>query len=189
MSEDRFTEGNLLVLYAVYYNNTTNHEIPEFIMSRVRLCVQTYKIIVASKPDKKNTTIIVCSKQEDYEKIKSFLVSEGIDPNIITLDSQSKSVGDCFSNILKIIKAKINPPYIYFIASVWLKDVYDSTVISKMKGFKVQFEGALDHRPVDEVERDKLKDSPKKGMEYYKKKTKDIAVDMLLNYIFPKDKK
>jgi hypothetical protein len=49
----------------------------------------------------------------------------------------------------------------------------------------VQFYGALDHRPVGEVEQEKALDTPKKGMEYYKQKAKSKAVDALLNIIFP----
>ncbi len=54
-----------------------------------------------------------------------------------------------------------------------------------MKGYRVQFYGALDHRPVDEVEREKALDVPKEGIEYYKQQTKNKVVDILLNIIFP----
>jgi hypothetical protein len=87
-----------------------------------------------------------------------------------------------------MIKTRVNPPYIYFIGSVWLKDIYDSTVESKLKGYKVQFEGALDHRPVQEVEKEKALDVPRKSLEHHKKKSKDKAIDILLNYIFPEER-
>jgi hypothetical protein len=74
---------------------------------------------------------------------------------------------------------------IYFIASVWLADTYKTSVISKMKDIKTQFYGALDHRPVHEVEAEKAVDMPKKGGEYYKRKMTNKAVDVLLNIIFP----
>jgi hypothetical protein len=68
---------------------------------------------------------------------------------------------------------------------VWLHDIFNSTVVSKLNGYKVQFYGALDHRPVDEVEHEKTLDVPKRGVEYYKQQAKNKAVDVLLNIIFP----
>jgi hypothetical protein len=94
-------------------------------------------------------------------------------------------VAQTFDRIIDMIKTRSNPPYIYFIGSVWLRDIYDSTVVSKLKGYKVRFEGALDHRPVEEVEKEKALDVPRKSIEHYKKRSKDKAIDMLLNYIFP----
>jgi hypothetical protein len=43
----------------------------------------------------------------------------------------------------------------------------------------------LDHRPFDEVEREKELNIPKKGIRYYKRKAKDKTIDILLNHIFP----
>ncbi|MEW6603866.1 MAG: hypothetical protein AB1351_04155 [Thermoproteota archaeon] len=105
--------------------------------------------------------------------------------DIIAIDTDSKNMAQTISRVADMIKSKPNPPFIYFIGSVWLHDIFNSTVISKLKGYKVQFYGALDHRPVDEVEREKALDAPKKGMEYYKQQAKNKAVDALLNIIFP----
>jgi hypothetical protein len=38
---------------------------------------------------------------------------------------------------------------------------------------------------VEEVEKEKALDVPRKSIEHYKKRSKDKAIDMLLNYIFP----
>ncbi|HET9774901.1 MAG TPA: hypothetical protein VFP25_07950, partial [Nitrososphaeraceae archaeon] len=70
----------------------------------------------------------------------------------------------------------------------WMKDVFDSIVKSNFQQYRIQFEGALDHRPVEEVEKEKSLEKPKKGTEYFKGKMKNKALDMLLNYIFPEDK-
>ena len=43
----------------------------------------------------------------------------------------------------------------------------------------------LDHRPVKEVEADKALDAPKKSLEHYKRRAKDKAIDIVLNYMFP----
>jgi hypothetical protein len=82
-----------------------------------------------------------------------------------------------------------NPPTIYFIGSVWQKGVFDSIVVSKLKKFKVHFEGALDHRSYDVIQKDKLTEEPKKGSIYYKHKLTNKAIDTLLNYIFSNKRK
>ena len=88
-----------------------------------------------------------------------------------------------------MLKQRINPPVVYFVGSVWLKDVFDSIVKTQFKEYKIQFEGALDHRPVMEVEHDKSLETTKKGKEHFKQVIKNKAFDMLLNYIFPEDHK
>jgi hypothetical protein len=91
--------------------------------------------------------------------------------------------------VLKFIKKRANPPYIYFVGSVWHKDIYDSAIFSKMNDYQIRFEGAADHRPVNDVAREKALNRPTRGIGYYKGKLKNKAVDMVLNYIFPDDKK
>jgi hypothetical protein len=41
---------------------------------------------------------------------------------------------------------------------------------------------------VEEVEKEKALDVPRKGIEHYKKRSKDKAIDILLNYIFPEER-
>ena len=162
--------------------------LPDYINEMVNLCINTFRIIMQSKPDNYKTMIIVVANTISAENIKDKLIKAGIDRKIIAVDCISENVAQTFDHILNIIKTKINPPHIYFIGSVWLRDVYDSVVASKLKGYRVQFEGALDHRPVDEVEKEKVLDIPKKSIGHYKRKAKDKAIDMLLNYIFPEEK-
>ena len=61
-------------------------------------------------------------------------------------------------------------------------------MLSKLGGYKIKFEGALDHRSVEEVEKEKNMDRPKKGKEHYKNTLKNRTLDMLLNYVFPENK-
>jgi hypothetical protein len=154
----------------------------------VNVCLGTFKIIRESKPDKQKTLIIVVANEKSGKLIKEELVKGGVEEKIIAIDSSSENVAQTFDRIINMIKTRVNPPYIYFIGSVWLRDIYDSTVVSKLKGYKVQFEGALDHRPVEEVEKEKALDVPRKSLENYKKKSKDKAIDILLNYIFPEER-
>jgi hypothetical protein len=185
MSEYRFTYGNLIVLYAIFRGKASGDDLPDYVKERIRACLDTYRVVMNSKPDKERTMVIIVGKEPDSQKVKRMLVEGGVQESIIGIDSGSESVAQTFDHILHLISPKANPPYIYFVGSVWLHDIYTSTVISKMKGYRTQFIGAPDHRPVDEVEREKALDVPKKGKEYYKQKIKDKAVDTLLNIIFP----
>ena len=184
----RFTDGNLIILYAIYRGKSVDGDLPDYINQRVNVCINTFRIIMQSKPDNYKTKIIVVANTIYVENIKDKLIKAGIDQKIIAVDCVSENVAQTFDHILNVIKTKINPPYIYFVGSVWLRDICESTAISKLKGYRVQFEGALDHRPVEEVEKEKALYIPKKSIEHYKRKAKDKTIDMLLNYIFREGK-
>lgn len=190
LSDYRFTDGNLIILYAIHSGKAADggKGLPDYINERIKTCLNTYRIIIQSKPDGHKTTILVVANREYVEDVKDELTRIGVDEKIIAIDSVSKNVTQCFDHVVNIIKNRINPPFIYFVGSVWLKDIYEYVVGSKLKGYRVQFEGALDHRPVKEVEEEKALDVPKKGAEYYKRKAKDKTIDMVLDYIFPEEK-
>jgi hypothetical protein len=188
MSEYHFTDGNLIILYAIHESTSINGGIPDYINERIKVCADTYRIIMQSKPDKYKTMVVIITNKKSILNIKGNLVKAGVDEKIIAEDCVSENMAQTFDYILNIIKTKINPPYIYFVGSVWLRDIYDSMVFSKLKGYRVQFQGALDHRPLDEVEREKELNIPKKGTRYYKRKAKDKTIDILLNYIFREGK-
>ena len=185
MSEYRFTDGNLLVVYAVHSGRTQDDSLPDYIKERVNLALETYHTIVKSRPDSHKTMVIIVGDQQPAEKVKDALVKGGVKPDIIAIDTDSKNVTHTLDQIYDMVSKKPNPPFIYFIASVWLHETFNATVISSMKNIRVQFYGALDHRPVREVEAEKALDAPKKGSEYYKRKIKNKAVDTVLNIIFP----
>lgn len=185
MSEYRFTDGNLLVLYAVHKGRTQDGSLPDYIKERVNLALETYNMIVKSRPDSHKTMVMIVGEQQPSEKIKEALVKGGVKPDIIAIDTDSKNVAGTLERLYGMVSKKPNPPFIYFIASVWLHDTFNATVISSMKNVRVQFYGALDHRPVHEVDAEKALDAPKKGKEYYKRKIMNKAVDTLLNVIFP----
>ena len=194
MSQYRFTDGNLIVLYAIHKSKSAAVEaatakdvvvLPDYIIERVKVGLETYNMVMSSKADKHKTMVIIVGKPEPAEKVKEVLVHGGVKPDIIAIDSESHNMAQTIDRIYNMIKVKPNPPFIYFIGSVWLHDIFNSTILSKMKGYRVQFYGALDHRPVNEVEREKALDVPKEGIEYYKQQTKNKVVDILLNIIFP----
>ena len=186
MSEYRFTDGNLLVLYAIHRAKPeTNGQLPSYVKERIKVGLETYSMIMKSRPDKHKTMVMIVGDPGAAGKVKDELVKGGISNEIIAIDTDSQNMAQTIGRMAEMIKTKPNPPFIYFIGSVWLHDVFKATVAGRLKGYKVQFYGALDHRSVDEVEREKALDVPKKTMENYKQQAKNRAVDMLLNIIFP----
>ena len=203
MSDNAFTYGNLILLYCNFNrddisngeiddesaDNTVRGSLPDFVSGRIALCIQTFDIIMKSKPDKFNTTVILISKNEYTRVIADRLIAGGISEQYIENDNNSKTIEAVINNVLFKITNLPNPPTIYFIGSVWQKEVFDSIAVSKLKKFKVHFEGALDHRSYDLIQRDKLTEEPKKGSNYYKHKLSNKAIDTLLNYIFSNKRK
>ncbi|MDF0679781.1 MAG: hypothetical protein P0116_02320 [Candidatus Nitrosocosmicus sp.] len=44
-------------------NITVHKSLPDFVSGRIALCIQTFDIIMKSKPDKFNTSVILISKK------------------------------------------------------------------------------------------------------------------------------
>jgi hypothetical protein len=185
MSDYRFTDGNLIVLYAVHTGRNADGSLPDYIKERIKVGLETHTIVMGSRPDKHKTMVIVVGEAVQAAKVKDELARGGVDEKIIAIDSDSKDVGQTVDRIYGMIEKKPNPPFVYFVGSVWHHEILNSAILAKMKGYRVQFYGALDHRPVAEVEEEKQLDQPKKGVEYYKQRAKNKAVDVLLNIIFP----
>ncbi|MEM2140193.1 hypothetical protein, partial [Nitrososphaera sp.] len=59
MSEYRFTDGNLLVLYAVHKGRTQDGSLPDYIQERVNLALETYNTIAKSRPDSHKTMVMI----------------------------------------------------------------------------------------------------------------------------------
>lgn len=186
MSEYRFTDGNLLVLYSIYRAKLEpDGELPDYIKERVTVGLETYRMIMKSRPDKHKTMVMIVGAPGPAQKVKDELVRGGISNEIIAIDTDSQNMDQTIGRMAEMIKTKPNPPFIYFIGSVWLHDIFKATVTGRLKGHRIQFYGALDHRSVDEVEREKALDVPKKTLDNYKQQAKNKAVDMLLDIIFP----
>lgn len=185
-SEYRFTDGNLLVLYAVHRGRAADeNSLPDYVQERLKLALETYHTIMKSRPDKHKTMVLIVGEQRPSEKIRDELIKVGVRQDIIAIESGPRNIAQTLQYIYEMVSKKPNPPFIYFIASVWLHETFNATVVSIMKDVRVQFYGALDHRPVHEVEAEKATDLPKKGKEYYKRKLTNKAVDTVLNIIFP----
>jgi hypothetical protein len=185
-SEYRFTDGNLIILYAIHKGRSAaDVMLPDYIKERIKLCLETYRLIIRSRPDRHKTMVMIVCDPSEVGKVKEELVRGGVEDEIIATDNDSQNMVETLNRISDMVKTKPNPPFIYFIGSVWLHDIFKSNVVSKLKGYRIQFYGALDHRSVDEVEKEKALDVPKKSIENYKQQAKNKAVDVLLNIIFP----
>jgi hypothetical protein len=190
MSQPHFTDGNLIILFGVHTESeaTETETVPNYVEERVRVCVDLYRIVTTSKPDRNNTLVLVIVDTNTGLAIKKMLIEGGIKEDLILFTDSPKTIEQTLDYVLKFIKKRANPPYLYLVGSVWHKDIYDSAIFSKMKNYQIRFEGAPDHRPVDSVAREKALNTPTKGIGYYKDRLKNKAVDMVINYIFPDDK-
>jgi hypothetical protein len=185
MSEEKFTEGNLIMLYANQRTKDSEAQhLPIHIHERVKTCLNTIKLIKSSKPDKNDTRVVIISTLDVGKLARDVLIQEGVDQDTIRIDSGPKNISEIFDLAIRMIKPRANPPHMYFICPFWLRDIYDSLVESKLKGYRVQFDGAPDDRSIEVVEQEKILETPRKNSKYYKKRAKSKAVDMLLNYIF-----
>ena len=185
MSEFRFTDGNLIVLYGLSARGADENGLRDHVKERVKVGLETYSAVIRSKPDGNKTMFIVVADPATGELVKKSLIGGGVPSDIIAVDSDSADTPQIIDSIREMIKSKPNPPFIYFVGPYWLQDVYRSTAQSHLKDYKSQFYGAIDHRPYPELEEEKSRDAPKKGGDYYKQKLKNKAVDVLLNVIFP----
>ncbi|MGB8100788.1 MAG: hypothetical protein WCE96_03830 [Nitrososphaeraceae archaeon] len=190
MPQTRFSEGNLIVLYANFKADDKKTDgIPEYLNERLKTFTNVYGRILKSKPDRLKTEILLVSSDATLgNEIKQLLCNSNyIDVSKITIVSDKSTLADALEFVLKSIKERANPPTVYVIASHWYREIYDA-IETKFNGYQTHFEGALDHRPLEEIVKEKQRETPKKGIEFYKDKAKNKALDLLLNHIFP-DKK
>jgi hypothetical protein len=187
MSENRFVSGNVIVVYCNFVELESKELLPQHIMERIAVCTRIYQRIMKSKPDKSDTIIKVAADKNIGSMVKNELLNNGIEESEIIVETSYNGVGHLFSVIMDEIKKRPNPPIIYFISSYQQKDIFDSAT-DRYKGYKIQFEGALDKRPLVNIEEDAKKEKLEKRFTNIKEKGKNKLIDMLLNYIFPESK-
>jgi hypothetical protein len=188
MSENRFVSGNVIVLYCNFIKLESNKQLPEHIMERIAVCTKIYDRIMKSKPDKSDTIINVAAGNDEGSIIKNQLLKNGVEESKIVVVNSYNNIGHLFSVLMSEIKKRPNPPVIYFVSSYQQKDIFDK-VTEGYKGYRIQFEGAFDKRPNENIEEDAKKEKLSKRITNIKEKGKNKMVDMLLNYIFPENKR
>ena len=188
MSENRFVSGNVIVLYCNFVKLEPKKQLPPHIIDRIAVCTRIYERIMKSKPDKSATIINVAASNDVGVLIKDHLLKNGVEESMIVVDNSYNNIGHLFSVLMDEIKKRPNPPVIYFVSSYQQKEIFDK-VIAGYKGYRIQFEGAFDKRPNENIEEDARKEKLNKKFTNIKEKGKNKMVDMLLNYIFPENKK
>ena len=186
MTVPKFPEGNVLLLYANSRGTISKEkiQIPEHIANRIKVCISVYDRILKSKPDGFKTEIYVISTNADLaNNIKQELSAKPLDEVRITIVPES-TLTSAMDNTLRRLRKRTNIPIIYLITSHWQREICNNISL-KFKEFKIHFEGALDHRPIGEIDAEKGIEIPSKGLEFYKEKAKNKAVDLLLNRMFP----
>ena len=186
MTSPIFSEGNIILLYANHRANLIHErvQLPEHIANRIKVCRSVYNRILKSKPDGLKTEIYVISKNVDLaNSIKQELSAKPLDEARITIVPEA-TLTSAMDNILRRLRKRTNIPTIYLITSHWQREICNNISL-KFKEFKIHFEGTLDHRPIGEIDTEKDIEIPSKGLEFYKDKAKNKAVDLLLNHMFP----
>jgi hypothetical protein len=188
MSENRFVFGNVIVLYCNFVKLESKEQLPQHIMERIEVCTKIYERIMKSKPDKSDTIIKVAAAMDVGNIIKNNLLNNGVDESMIAVESSYNNIGHLFIVLMDEIKKRPNPPIIYFVSSYQQKNIFDKAT-AIYRGYKIQFEGAFDKRPIEDIEEDAKREKLSKKFTNIKEKGKNKMVDMLLNYIFPESKK
>ena len=85
MSEIHFTDGNLIILYAIHNNSSLT--LPSHILERIEHCARLYQVILKSKPDSHKTIILVIAESHYSELIKKELIDKQINKEIFSLSS------------------------------------------------------------------------------------------------------
>ena len=188
MSENRFVSGNVIVLYCNFVKLESKELLPQHIIERIAVCTRIYERIMKSKPDKSDTIIKVAADGEVGYIVKNNLLNNGIDESMIAVEGSYNNIGHLFSVLMDEIKKRPNPPVIYFVSSYQQKNIFDKAT-ALYNGYKIQFEGAFDKRPIDDIEEHANREKHSKKITNINEKGKNKMVDMLLNYIFPESKK
>src|SRR5438105_4752063 len=115
MSDYRFTDGNLIVLYVVHKGKSADSGLPDYVIERIKVGVETYGMILRSRPDKHKTMVMIVGEPEQAEKVKAALVHAGVKHDIIAIDSDSQNMAQTMDKIAGMIKSKPNPPFVYFV--------------------------------------------------------------------------
>jgi hypothetical protein len=182
MIDSRFTYGNIIILYSNHIKGNGS-VIPDYVNERIKTCLNVLQRIQNSKPDSQYISIIIVGYENWGEIIKKCILKSN--PGLqIRIDSKSKTLLDSLKSVVKDSKKLPNPPFVYVVSSFWHKEIFD-LIRPRLKGLKIQFDGSLDHRTVDEISFERKKEQPPIGVEDLKNKAKNRALDSLLNYIFP----
>src|SRR5919198_2632147 len=99
MSEYRFTDGNLIILYAIHSGRAADGGLPDYVMERVKVGLDTFGMVMRSKADKHKTMVIIVGEPGPAEKVKEVLVQGGVKQDIIAIDTDSQNMGQTIDRV------------------------------------------------------------------------------------------
>ncbi|MEM3129244.1 MAG: hypothetical protein QW769_09635 [Nitrososphaerales archaeon] len=126
---------------------------PEHVINRIKKAHEVYDRINVSHADSEYTRLIFFG-QRSIEHLKEYGKSIGLPDNKIDL-SDCKDIASMVQKIWNSVKHSETPPRVYLVASNWQWIFLDMLINIKNDRFRFYFEGAVDERHPDEIEKDK----------------------------------
>lgn len=135
--------------------NTGNYTqmFPEHVINRIKKASEVYSRIKVSHPDHEHTKIIFFGERS-IEPLKQYGKSLGLPEEKISLDD-CKDIATMVKKIWNSVKDDSTPPRVYLVGSNWQWVFLDQLITLKDDRFRFYFEGAVDERHPDEIEKDK----------------------------------
>ena len=94
---------------APYTEGEASETVPNYVEERIKVCVDLYRIVTTSKPDRNNTLVLVVADTNTGLTMKKTLVEGGIKEDLILFADSPKTVEQSFDYVLKFIKKRANP--------------------------------------------------------------------------------
>lgn len=127
---------------------------PKHVLNRVEKTKETFVRLSESHADDEFMKVLFFGKQAVFG-LKKYAASLGLPDERIELDENCEDIAEMAKKIWNRIKDATNPPRVYFMLSNWQWVFIEPLLNLKDERFRFFFEGALDDRTVDEIERDK----------------------------------
>ena len=119
LSDNAFTYGNMILLYCrfntdnlsqqeedkISERNVSYDSLPDFVKARITLSIQTFNIIMKSKPDKFHTTVILIADTTFNQIVKDRLIIEGVSAQYIEQDNTSKTIESVLNNVANRVRS------------------------------------------------------------------------------------
>lgn len=156
-------ERHLIAVYCRYRDDDEIRNIddytqmfPEHVINRIKKASEVFKRIDVSHADSEYTKITFFG-EKSIEPLKQYATSIGLPQDKIELDN-CKDIAMMVRKIWDDVKHRDVPPRVYLIASNWQWTFLDQLISVKDERYRFYFEGAVDERHPDEIEKDKKRE-------------------------------
>ena len=126
---------------------------PEHVINRIKKADEVYRRINASHADSEYTRIVFFG-QKSIAPLKQYGKNIGLPEEKIVLDD-CKDLTTMVKKIWDNVRNSDVPPRVYFVVSNWQWVFLDPLINVKDDRYRFYFEGAVDERHPDEIEKDK----------------------------------